>query len=1059
MNNNNSKQAKMAIKPIQCAPFFVIRTPRLAIEHLSAFGNSDADNNAILRQWLDMPGVTEALYLASPSLLERIEQWRNKPDSKQGKKVAQALIKYMIRMCSRPTPFGLFSGVHQGQVSESTNIISGPYSEDKRNTRLDMFYLSALKEHFVKHASRSEHLTYKPNSSHYFVAEQCRYIESYISEDTMQYRLSAVDSDEYFEFAMSLAKEGKSFNALVEAFHKQYPEADREDVESYIQDLIDEGVIQADIPLPLTGESPDQALLKSLQAINELHTADHLATALAQIEQLDTQKSGEIAPYQHILEHLQQLPVKVQENKLFQSDVYRDFTQCQLSEMEMSRLRKQLELIAGLSADANTSNLNNFINQFNARFEGQFVPLDKILDDESGIGISDETGYDSPLIAGLWLGKNAQQQPRSNANSNVLETIIDEAISLPENRARDCIVLKSKELKTKVTNHNVVHKFPSSFSAMISLYEDEKQNPIVKLSGCTGPSSANLLGRFCHLDEALKDNVRSQLQKEQAHSSEVIFAEVVHMPEGRPGNVVARPHLREYEIVFMADSSLADEYQIPLSDLYVWVEGLQVKLWSKRLDKQVVPRLSCAHNYSARSLSAYKFLCMLQHQSGRAPNFRMPSSTARSAFVPRIMLDNLIVNEKTWRIPREALEAVYRKGQLDRTLLEELMAKYQLDAQVSYAMADNVLQLNLNNADMLSILLAETKGQTHIELKEVLSSHYQSRVVDAQGMHYNNELVVPFFNDNAAVHRHSTDNPIANITAAAIKRRFSAGSQWLSLKIYSGNSVLEQLLSERLQPLIEAHQALFEKWFFIRYGDPDWHLRVRFYGEPEVLCGQLLPLLNQLLDPMIESGELHKVELMTYEREVERYGGPESMALIESLFMFDSILIAKTCALLDEYDEQLRWRMALLYSDRLLTLFEYDDEARLALISRLRDGFGREFNESNTLRKQLGNRYREYQATLDSDFAQLHQQTPSANDEVQNALFNLLGQWQAQAAPVVAQLNTLRAAGALNCSRDALLGSLLHMHNNRMFKAYGREQELVIHDLLRRKYFSANKQQ
>ncbi|CAM4304038.1 lantibiotic dehydratase [Pseudoalteromonas byunsanensis] len=1059
MNNNNSKQSKTAIKPIQCAPFFVIRTPRLATEHLSAFGASDADNNAILRDWLEMPGVTEALYLASPSLLERIEQWRNKPDSKQGKKVAQALIKYMVRMCSRATPFGLFSGIHQGQVSDNTSIISGPYSTDKRNTRLDMFYLCALKEHFVKHASRSESLTYKPNSSHYFVAEQCRYIESYISDDNMQYRLSAVDSDEYFKFALSIAKTGKSFNALVEAFHSQYPEADKEDIESYIQDLIDEGVIQADIPLPLTGESPDLALLKSLHAINELHTADHLATALTQIAQLDSQRSGEISPYKQILAHLEQLPIKVQENKLFQSDVYRDFAQCQLSEMEMSRLRKQLELIAGLSAAPKTSMLNSFINQFNARFEGQFVPLDMILDDESGIGISDETGYESPLIAGLWLGKKAKSQVNASTDTCELDTIIDEAISLPENRARDCIVLKSKELKAKVTNPEVVHKFPSSFAAMISLYEDEKQNPIVKLSGCTGPSSANLLGRFCHLDETLKNNVRSELQKEQAHSSEVIFAEVVHMPEGRPGNVVARPHLREYEIVFMADSSLDDEYQIPLSDLYVWVEGLQVKLWSKRLNKQVVPRLSCAHNYSARSLSAYKFLCMLQHQSGRAPNFRMPSSTARSAFVPRIMLDNLILNEKTWRIPREALEAVYRKGQFDSAKLEELMSKYQLDAQVCYAIVDNVLQLNLRNAEMLSILLAETKGQSHIELKEVLSSHYQSRVVDAQGHHYNNELIVPFFNENAAIHRHSSDNPIANITATPIKRRFSAGSQWLSLKIYSGNSVLEQLLSERLQPLIEAHHELFEKWFFIRYGDPDWHLRLRFYGDPEVLCGQLLPLLNQLLDPMIESGELHKVELMTYEREVERYGGPESMALVESLFMYDSVLIAKTCALLDEYDEQLRWRMALLYTDRLLSLFEYDDEARLALISRLRDGFGREFNESNTLRKQLGNRYRDYQETLNGDFAQFNQQTPSANDEVQNALFTLLSQWQVQAAPVVAKLNALLADDALNCSRDSLLSSLLHMHNNRMFKAYGREQELVIHDLLRRKYFSANKQQ
>ncbi|WP_280117632.1 lantibiotic dehydratase C-terminal domain-containing protein [Pseudoalteromonas xiamenensis] len=69
-------------------------------------------------------------------------------------------------------------------------------------------------------------------------------------------------------------------------------------------------------------------------------------------------------------------------------------------------------------------------------------------------------------------------------------------------------------------------------------------------------------------------------------------------------------------------------------------------------------------------------------------------------------------------------------------------------------------------------------------------------------------------------------------------------------------------------------------------------------------------------------------------------------------------------------------------------------------------------------------------------------------------LFSLVAQWRDQAAGVVSQLKSLNANGDLNCSLNDLMGSLLHMHNNRMFKAYGREQELVVHDLMRRKYVS-----
>ncbi|MDK1290315.1 lantibiotic dehydratase [Pseudoalteromonas umbrosa] len=1046
----------MSSKQLKNDKFFVIRTPRLALEQLVAFGDDNQDTNTLLSAWLATPGVEEAIYLASPSLLERIEQWRTKPDSKQGKKVAHALIKYMVRMCSRPTPFGLFSGIHQGQIDSQTTLTPAQHVKDTRKTRLDMFYLSALKEHFIKHASRSEHLTYKPNSSHYFIAEQCRYIETYLSDDTMQYRLSAVESDEYFKFALELAKPGLSFHELVARFLAHYEDAEQEEVENYIQDLIDEGVLLADIPLPLTGESPDQALLKSIEGIKELDAADKLATALSQIEQLDNNRSGEITPYKQLLSHLESLPVKAQENKLFQSDIYRAFEQCQISEMEIKRVQKQLEVISGLTITSSKSALSQFMTQFNSRFEGQFVPLDVILDDESGIGISTETGYEAPLVAGLNLARSGSNQ-NTAPEISMIDSIVERALSLPENRGKDCIVLKSKELKSKINNKDAVKSFPYSFATMLSLYQDDRGNPIYKFNGCYGPSAANLLGRFCHLDSQLKASVTEHLAQEQAHNEDVIFAEVVHMPEGRPGNVIARPHLRQYEIVFMADSALSDEYQIPLSDLHVWVEGQKVKLWSKRLNKQVVPRLSSAHNYSARSLSAYKFLCMLQHQEGRAPHFSMPSSTERAAFVPRVMLDNLILSEKVWRIERSELEAISKKGQFNREQLDSLMQKYQLDAQVSFAMADNVLQLDIRNPDMFAILLGETKGQTTVELKEVLTSNYRSRVVDSEGRHYNNEVIVPFFNEHAAVHSHYSDDPYANITATPIKRRFSAGSEWLSLKIYSGNSLVEQLLTDELLPLIEQNSELYDKWFFIRYGDPDWHIRLRFHGEPSLLCGQLLPRLNALLDPKIESGELHKVELMTYEREVERYGGPESMSLVESLFMLDSRLIAQTCGLIDEYGEDVRWRVALACTHRLFNLFEYSDESRFALVSQLREGFGREFNESSTLRKQLGNRYRDYQQQLDDDFDKLVPENAADCDEVQSAILAILEQWQGSAAPVIEVLNRLIAEDQLNCTKDSLLNSILHMHNNRMFKAYGREQELVIHDLMRRKYFSADK--
>ncbi len=328
--------------------FFVIRTPRMPVNNLLSLDADKDKTRQLISQWIEQPEVIEALYLATPSLLERLDYWRNKPDSKQGRKVEQALLKYMIRMGSRPTPFGLFSGIHTGKITSQTKLLSHWLDNDNRKTRLDMFYLSAIKEHILKTDIRSDNLSYYPNPSHYFIAEQCRYIESYQSKKTRQYRLSAIEADEYFMFLLEHAKNGLNFNSLVSCFLNEYEEAIKEDVETYIQQFIEESILIADIPLPLTGKSPDSVLLESLYNIGEAPTADHLSTVIHQLDKMDQRKAAEVKDYKTILEHLNQLPIKAEESKLFQADIYRSFEYCELNQEDISKLVKQLMLLKEL---------------------------------------------------------------------------------------------------------------------------------------------------------------------------------------------------------------------------------------------------------------------------------------------------------------------------------------------------------------------------------------------------------------------------------------------------------------------------------------------------------------------------------------------------------------------------------------------------------------------------------------------------------------------------------------------------------------------------------------
>src|SRR6185437_14016704 len=160
---------------------------------------------------------------------------------------------------------------------------------------------------------------------------------------------------------------------------------------------------------------------------------------------------------------------------------------------------------------------------------------------------------------------------------------------------------------------------PDSFAVMAQLAARSAEDLAagrfhVFVEHAAGPSGATLLGRFCHADPDLHARVAEMLRVEARARPDVAYAEIVHLPEGRIGNIVSRPVLRDYEIVFLGASGAPRDRQIELADLIVRVDGNRVVLRSRRLGKDVLPRLSNAHNYAVRSLGAYRFLCALQRQ-------------------------------------------------------------------------------------------------------------------------------------------------------------------------------------------------------------------------------------------------------------------------------------------------------------------------------------------------------------------------------------------------------------------------------------------------------------
>jgi thiopeptide-type bacteriocin biosynthesis protein len=83
--------------------------------------------------------------------------------------------------------------------------------------------------------------------------------------------------------------------------------------------------------------------------------------------------------------------------------------------------------------------------------------------------------------------------------------------------------------------------------------------------------------------------------------------------------------------------------------------------------------------------------------------------------------------------------------------------------------------------------------------------------------------------------------------------------------------------------------GLADSWFFIRYADPDPHLRLRFHGLPDRLSSQLFGQVCHWAGGLVERGVCARFVFDTYDAEIERFGGPEGLAESERLFHADSL--------------------------------------------------------------------------------------------------------------------------------------------------------------------------
>ncbi|MEO8699984.1 MAG: lantibiotic dehydratase [Kofleriaceae bacterium] len=1044
------------------AGFFAFRSPLLPLDDfvawsrdLSAADAPDLDAaiaadrsilRARLRAVIARPEVREALFLASPSLDESVAFWEAKPDDERGLKVERTLTRYFARMTGRCTPFGLFAGCSKGAIGERTRFVIGERSTYRRQTRLDMDYVFSLCEALAAEPALRETLVYRPSSSLYRAAGQLRYAEARLADKQREYNLVGIEPTDYLIATLTRATGGARASELIDALVDPEAGIDRDDAAAFVTELVDAQVLVPELHPAVTGAQALDGLIGELA----VHPADAariahelLVEVRAWLAAHDASPLGvEPARYRAVAERLAGLPVAIDLARLFQVDTVKPAPALELGRDVVDEVARVVTLLHGIAPPRREDALDRFRDAFVRRYEDREVPLGEALDEEAGIGFDTSTAPSadaSPLLAGFQFPAVADN-PRVAVTARSLLALakLEQAIATG---ARE-VVLTPEELAPLA--NPTPPPLPDSFSMIVSLAAASEAalaagDYRIGWVGISGPSGANLLGRFCHGDPALAADVAAYLQAEEALRPAAVYAEIVHLPEGRLGNLLARPALRAYEIPYLGRSGVPADHQISVEDLMVSVRDGAIVLRSRRLDREVIPRMTTAHNFhNPRNLGVYRFLCAFQAHDTASLGWSW-GVLERARFLPRVVVGRCVLAQATWRLEGPQLAALGKlRGAALVLAIRELRRDRGLPRYVEVADGDNTLPIDLDNILAIETFVQLVKARSEVVLQEVFPGHAEACASGPEGR-FAHELVIPFTRTAAPKRSsHAARAPVG-------PRSFAPGTEWLYLRLYGGSGSIDHVLRS-VAPAIEELRAAgaFDRWFFIRYSDPAWHLRLRFHGAPERLLGEVVPALERATRALLADGRIYRSELGTYDRELERYGGADGIALAEELFSIDSDAVLAIVQLLEgDAGAEARWRLALRGMDQLLDDLGFSPADKLAVAKLNRAGFGEEFSVGVGLERQLGDRFRSTRKSLEA----LLDPANDAASDLAPALA-VLAERSRKLAPVAAALRDAN----LDIPLPILAGNYLHMYANRLLRGAHRAHELILHDLLVRLY-------
>lgn len=281
-----------------------------------------------------------------------------------------------------------------------------------------------------------------------------------------------------------------------------------------------------------------------------------------------------------------------------------------------------------------------------------------------------------------------------------------------------------------------------------------------------------------------------------------------------------------------------------------------------------------------------------------------------------------------------------------------------------------------------------------------------------------------------------------------VKRVFIPGEEWLYFKIYCGNYSADYILSNDVLLIVDVllKNNLIDKWFFIRYTDPENHLRIRFHLTDCKNIHNVMQIANAHFSKLFEKHIVYDIAIATYKREIERYSA-NIIIEIENLFYCHSTKIIQLINnTVSEYDEITRIFASLLMMHDILKYFGIPLSHCQKITEDLCFQFKLEYSMDRNNSRRISKLYLKYR----NDISLLLNQ--GKNPEHLSGLNKVMRMRKEEVKILKIILEKIKKDNEITSLQ--LIISIVHMNINRTFRSKQREYEMLCYSLMNQ-YFKS----